>query len=242
MKNSNESHVFRLFGAKEGGGWHLSDEECFQALKVLRLKEHDIIEVGDGYGSWCLGKIFDIRGKGFKVDVLEEHHVERYQPWANLCLGALKPQALKECLPQLVELGFDHLHLFWQEGTAHQRISDKLSLKLKKIAVEAFKVSKGAYLPEISLHGTITEMMEALDSTQGDRLICLPSGEKGLGHDPFGSEVTVAVGGEIGFRDREIELFHEFGFTSVHLGAGILRAKTAAACALSIIRAGRKEG
>jgi RsmE family RNA methyltransferase len=90
------------------------------------------------------------------------------------------------------------------------------------------------HVPRILLYRRLMELLDTRFAKPGDdlRIIAHPTGapmERVVGGDPF---VTLAIGPEGGWIERELETFVARGFVPVSLGAPILRVETAVAAAL----------
>jgi 16S rRNA (uracil1498-N3)-methyltransferase len=144
---------------------------------------------------------------------------------------------------KLSELGVDALSLIETERTirfppgAEER--RRLSERLRSIAREGAMQSRRPFIMEIGeFHG----LREALQIPGGLTVVLHEGGSLSLSQVPDDiAHVTLFVGPEGGFADREIEDAHLAGASLASLGRGILRTETAAVvgAALLLARFGR---
>jgi 16S rRNA (uracil1498-N3)-methyltransferase len=87
------------------------------------------------------------------------------------------------------------------------------------------------HLPPIALHRRLMELVARFDGPGSGRLLAHPGGvpiERAVRSGP----ITLAIGPEGGWIEREVETFAARGFAIVSLGTPILRVETAVAAAL----------
>ncbi|HEU0035298.1 MAG TPA: RsmE family RNA methyltransferase, partial [Kofleriaceae bacterium] len=91
------------------------------------------------------------------------------------------------------------------------------------------------HLPALSVHERLMPLLDerwpAGGRRAGTRLVAHPGG-KPIEQAIRGDEITLAIGPEGGWIQREVDTFVERGFTPVAIGPQILRVETAVAAAL----------
>jgi 16S rRNA (uracil1498-N3)-methyltransferase len=237
------THKFRFFGQSFPSGtiltvgdhWYLSDDDAFHAIKVLRLQNGDSVEVMNGLGFVATGSLsIESSKKAFiKIEKCSVTKSAAYR--RGIAVGALKPQNCDEIIPSLVELGVTDIHIFLQEGTAKLRVSEAVLERWNRIIAASVKQCKAAFSPQLHVHSSVPELMQALSVYQR-RLRCDADGMQwSHGLSSAHTNVVMVVGSEKGFTDSEVRLFNEAGYQTLSIGAQILRATTAAVAAAVIL-------
>jgi 16S rRNA (uracil1498-N3)-methyltransferase len=115
--------------------------------------------------------------------------------------------------------------------------AEKRTERWKRIARQAAEQSRRVSPPEIDQPKKLKDIVHhnstlriLLDETESS--VALKSV---LQDYPSGEEVTLAIGPEGGWTQKELDQFHEAGWISASLGSTILRAETAAIAATAIV-------
>lgn len=97
--------------------------------------------------------------------------------------------------------------------------------RLMRILVEATEQCGGSCVPEL---GNVVGFEEAVKSAKGAKIMAYEKATaKSFGKLKIGDEVSVFVGPEGGFTEKEVALFEQNGGEIFHLGGRILRTETA---------------
>ena len=116
-----------------------------------------------------------------------------------------------------------------------QRMSANLAARLDRIALEACKQSRQPWSCAI---GAEVSPEAAVHAAQGRAFILHPGGTP-LRDAALGLEaMTLLIGPEGGFSDREVAACEAAGAVRVGLGAAILRIELAASAAMAVLRLG----
>lgn len=229
------THVFRFLGHPiNEHHWLIADEELTHLRQVLRLSQGASVEVMDGHGLVMTGTLADITSKQALVRIESSMLFPPSEYPLHLCLGALKPGAIDEALPSIVELGADGIHVFSSEGAAKWRLNEKALERWRRIVLGAAKQCKRPFLPEIVGYDDLAGLVQRLPANLDNRFTLDPGGRDIL-FAPFRPAGTVCViGGEHGLSEPALKILEQSGFIKVSMGPSILRAFTAsiAACAL----------
>lgn len=252
---ASDRHTFRFIGCRSGDHlWSLSDEESWHATKVLRLKEGTIVEATDGRGSLVRGELLRM-GKNLAIRVTAESFSEAPSTCFELVLGALKPGDLDDVLPGIVELGATKISVYLTQQTGKDRINSKALERWQRIIVTAVKQSKRLWLPELTTWGGLDEWLKQLHTTDNsmrwiftepdatapgtshpflplDAILRLKGGSPG---DPSVRWLHGIIGSERGFSPAETKAAANAGFKPISLGSHVLRSKTAAHAAATIL-------
>jgi|GEM_PF-379423 len=255
-------HVFRFFGSRVTDSlWRLDDAEAHHALKVLRLPPGEAVEVMDGMGAVARGTLKPTGKESADVDVIESRTEPAEPAGLELAMGALKPGDLDEILPALVELGMTRISIFINEQSGKSRVAEKSLDRWQRIIDASVKQSKRCWRPAIATYGSMEEWLldhRALNRPAGEvRWIFAEPGLDGDGGTgkttPAVTALTMAVGhaqrpftapppstiglvgSEKGFSPSEVRAALDAGFFPVSLGPHVLRARTAAIAAATML-------
>ena len=109
----------------------------------------------------------------------------------------------------------------------------------RKIVIEAAEQSEREIVPQILDPLQFSEIITQLSSTNKNNYICLARGNNPSLWSAIPSElpaeITIAIGSEGGWSDREISMAQNQGFQAVSLGKSILRAVTAPIVAATVV-------
>ncbi len=232
-------HRFRFHGIRKGEFlWELVAEEWHHILKVLRLEDGDVIELGDGMGWSAVATLFELGKQKGNFRIESESYVAKTPKSEEFTLGIgiLKPQGIDEILPGLVELGMNRLVLIPFHGMDRSRLNDKLLDRWQRQIIAAAKQAKAAWFPEL----VVAKNLEAFLARSSDfpsRYLLDPSGEVlSLGGEAMQGPWLGVVGSEGGWSEAELEDFRGQGFKMLSIHANILRATTAALATTAIFR------
>lgn len=225
----------------------LNEDESRHAVKVLRLKTGDHIQLIDGSGGWYEAEITDDHQKRCTVKVVTKQTEYNKRSWKlHIAVAPTKNiDRMEWFIEKATEIGIEEITPLDCEKSERTVIKTE---RLNKVAVSAIKQSMKAYLPKIN---ELTEFNKFIGSTSGF------NGEKFIAHcHPFplsskgeGSgvrshiktlytpqqNVLILIGPEGDFSAAEVKLAIENGFKEISLGQSRLRTETAALYACSVI-------
>lgn len=210
----------------------LTGQEAKHASKVLRYREGDAITIVDGQGGWYEGKIGRILRDTIQIRVDNKTFNEPPEPRIVMAMGIIKKRdRLEFAVEKAVELGVSELILFRSEHTIKENVRMD---RLESTILSAMKQSLRAYLPSISVHGSLQKVVENYKDTQ-----ILVAHEKQEGEPGIPvkfrntNNLLLLVGPEGGFAENEISLLMEYNAKIISLGSNRLRTETAVAAFLS---------
>jgi len=219
-----------------GGTATLAGDEAHHLTRVLRVEKGQKYEISDNREVW-LAEVEAARRDLVTFRMLER--VEATEPPSRMVVyvALIRFERIELLVEKATELGVERIVFFAAERSEKglDRAAPKRLERWRRIAREASEQSRRVRLPEI---GGLMAFQEALDTADG-RLLLLdetPAGTPLLATLPA-DRVSLLVGPEGGWTDRERALAHEAGWRSVSLGPSILRAETAAIAALAVIHA-----
>lgn len=219
--------MYRFIGKKEGEFLVIQDQEL-QHLKVLRLKDLDMVEVNDLNGNIYEGQIIEINKKKAIVKPLKKLNIEDED--LNITLMVCvpnQPSKIDDLIEPISQLGVNRLIPVISKRSAI-KISDIIKKKEKweKIGLNSIKQCKRVFplkienpveLPKINIDNGLKFVFYEKESFNN---------LKTLNIDSF-KDISIIIGPEGGFEDREIDILKEKGFIPLTLGKNILKFETA---------------
>ncbi|NBQ34287.1 MAG: 16S rRNA (uracil(1498)-N(3))-methyltransferase [Gammaproteobacteria bacterium] len=202
------------------------DDEGYKHIKATRKKVGDELIIFNGNGHDHCSKILEIK-KNCQLEVMsvnENHYLAQ-------CIG--KGVKMDLIIQKAVELGVKKITPIISERVV-VKINEKNHVKKidhwKKIIISACEQSNRSVIPELSPIETLDNFFQQHD---GNGIILDPESKTRLGDIDELNNVTLLIGPEGGFSDREIRLSYQANFMGVSLGKRILRMETASIASLS---------
>jgi len=205
----------------------LSPEESRHAVKVLRKRKGDLIDLTDGAGHYLQGAILKDSPQELMVELTKVEMRPRADTnQIELALPVIRPNRMDWAVEKLTELGVSKITPITCAYSTARQIK---KAHLRKIMISAIKQSGQFYLPEIGPVTGFTEWIEDTPPKDGLKYIAHQeiTDKEIKKTDPEGL-IYLAVGPEGGFHPEEINLALSSGFKILYLGESILRAETAA--------------
>ena len=214
----------------------LPEEESQHAVKVLRLKEGDEIEIVDGKGRFYHAEITFPHAKRCEVRLFSVEEDFHPQPvHLHIAIAPTKNMDRLEWFAEKVtEIGVGEITPLLCEHSERKVL--KLE-RLEKILVSAMKQSKKAYLPKLNDLKKFSDFLK--ETSRGSRYIahCYEEDKRVLVKDYApGSDALVMIGPEGDFSEKEVAMALEAGFVPVSLGESRLRTETAGVVACHTIQ------
>lgn len=214
----------------------LNEAESRHALKSLRLKEGDVIEVGDGKGNLYSSQIRTIGKSEIILDVLKTHSFEIPLPRLTIAIAPTKnPSRFEWFLEKATELGVYEIIPIETSRTERPRL--KLD-RAERIILSATKQCQRKHLPK--LH-SLTHFKDILKNKSEVKLIahCEADSERVEFADFLRSasakSILMLIGPEGDFTHDEIKVALDSGFRPVSLGENRLRTETAGVFAAAAV-------
>ncbi|MFH0976023.1 MAG: RsmE family RNA methyltransferase [Spirochaetota bacterium] len=212
----------------------LIEGEDFRHLrKVRRVKPGDLIDLRIDNGLICKGKICTVNADSLTVEILETKEGNSAGPDLNLILYAsiLKGKAFDFALQKAVETGVSKIIPVVTERTIPviERNSSRKA-RWEKIASAAAKQCMRKDIPVVADVITFSEAVSK--DRSGTKIIAHPE-QRSIDIKQYFTQkektkdVSLLIGPEGGFTDKEVDLAEENGWNSVIFGFTSLRAETA---------------
>ena len=216
----------------------LPEEEAKHVVRVLRMKEGDIINLMDGRGSFHEAEITTASNHRCLYRILSS--CEQTRPWAGKIHLAVAPTKLNDRIEWLAEkateIGWDRVSFLNCQFSERRNIKTE---RIEKILVSATKQSHKAWIPQVDEMLSIKEFGNSSGNDDTDRFIChCYEGEKPHLKDVVkkGRNCIVMIGPEGDFSVEEVALAEQYGFKPVTLGTSRLRTETAALVAVHLMQ------
>jgi 16S rRNA (uracil1498-N3)-methyltransferase len=215
-------------------------------LKVLKKKEGERFEAGIVDGSLGEAVLDEIGEKQLRFSFNPIGESPSLYP-VRIVIGFPRPIVLRRLLKDLSTLGVESISLAAGD-TGEKSYLDSNFLKGKAprdALVDGAMQGFTTRLPSLSVYPSLDRYLASLaslDESPGSR-VCLDNRDpetRFSGLEGAASPMTVAVGSERGWSDRERGLFAKAGFVSAGLGDRVLRTETA--CTVAVILALEKLG
>ncbi len=214
----------------------LTGPESHHLRVVLRLEAGEKIELFDGTGAIYQAVIRDIDKKEVLLQTISKQMAEECGPSVHFAQALLKGKKMDFLIQKATELGIEAIHPFTSLHCAVQPSYDKTK-RWEKISIEACKQC-GRPKP-LSCY-PVCDLSQVLKKGKShDTKLIFWEKEKAaldLVLQTSVQSIFMLIGPEGGFSDGEVESALRQNFQPVSLGRRILRAETAAFCAMSIVQ------
>jgi len=214
----------------------LDQVESLHAVKVLRKKQGDLIQVTDGKGGWFSCGITRPDPKSCKVAI----HSAEYgynRPVREIYLAICPTKnsdRIEYFLEKSIEIGISGVYFLKTQNTYPKKIHLE---RLEKIAVSAMKQSLKAYKPELHELVNFTGFMKEAACFEHKYIAHLNETSVDIMEIPLSGKMLVMIGPEGDFSKEELQMASENGFQTITLGKSRLRTETAGVFAVSILNA-----
>lgn len=202
-------------------------EESRHIIKVLRKKDSDILHVTNGLGFLFETEITLASDNKCTVQVLSVKKADEPKFRLHLAVAPTKMNDRFEWfLEKATEIGIQEITPVFCDRSERKAINPE---RFEKIILSAMKQSNGTFLPKLNPAISFKEFIK--QKNEGLNLIahCEESDKKSLKEILKPNEnVTMLIGPEGDFSEKEIALALENNFQPVTLGNTRLRTETAA--------------
>jgi len=210
----------------------LTPEQYHYLSRVLRLQKDDRFIAMNGQGEWWLAKLL-----GEQAEIIEPITIKTELPISTTLIIALPKNGFDEVVRQITELGVTKIIPVISDRTLLKPSPQKID-RWRRIATEAAEQSERQIVPEILEPITFKN---SFSLTNGTKYICYARGNTPhlLNYlmPSSNTEITIAIGPEGGWTEKEIQEAQTAEFQTVSLGKRILTAVLAPVVALSLVAA-----
>lgn len=220
-----------------GGVVRLEGEEGRHLARVLRRGVGSPVVLCDGRGRVGEARISSVHRDRVEVEVIAVATVPPPSaPAVDVALAVLHTAAMDWAVQKAVEVGVRRLHPVIAErsqlaaSAARRRVAH-----WRRAARQALKQCRRAWEMEVADPVGLADLLGDPEIA-GGLVVADPEGAPPGGAGRAG-DVTLLVGPEGGFSEREFELLERGGFPRARLGDHVLRAETAAVVGAALLRA-----
>ena len=223
VNDINENHII------------LDENDSKHAIKVLRLKKGDVIDIINGSGIRAKGEIIENHPKKTTVRLFDKIHFPKLTTLSLAFCPTKNNDRNDWIIEKATEIGVTDFYLIYSQNSERRKINHE---RIKKITVSALKQSGNLWLPKI--HGLMNykEFINNNLSIQNKFIAhCKGSKKNELTTLVKSSEPQLLVIGPEGdFTLEEINLAEEKGFKMVSIGENRLRTETACITGISLLK------
>ncbi len=201
---------------------------------VLRMTPGDQITLFDGSGGEYEANIIKINSNGVLVELgkfVDENRVPRLEIILGLVM--IKSGLMDLVVQKATELGVHAIYPLTSERCEIKLSGARADKKLqhwKDIAIGACQQCGMNLVPDTGPMLTVQEFMRVMDSDL--KLIGQPQSDTSISDiDGVFDSITLIIGPEGGFNDKELSVARDHGFVTFCLGPRTLRAETASIAA-----------
>lgn len=229
-----ELHLFYLPGLA-AGRTSLPDDEAGHAVRVLRMKEGDILHATDGKGCLYETRLVSASPKHCSVEIVESYpQPPLWRGGIHIAVAPTKHMDRMEWFAEKsTEIGCDTFHFLNCKNSERRILKTE---RIERIVISAVKQSHKARKPTIDELVTFETFLSFPFTGQKFIAHCheTPAGKKPLLKDLVSADSAslVLIGPEGDFTDDEVAAAEAAGFRSVSLGRSRLRTETAALAAV----------
>ena len=219
----------------------LDRDESHHLSRVLRLDKGAEVFVLDGAGKEYACRVARIAGIAVELEITEELTVETESPLKLILAQALAKsekfdlivqKAAELGIHQIIPLAADHADMKLDHGRASER-----QARWRRISLEALKQCGRTRLVEIRMPVDVDSLLES--NATGNVLVAFTEHgglalNKAMANIVLPTEVTLMIGPEGGWSERELTLFDQHRVVCATLGPRVLRTETAAIAAVAL--------
>lgn len=204
----------------------LSENESKHAIRVLRLKKHDTINLINGKGSFYEAIISDDNPKKCEVTITGIQKENLNRPVLHIAIAPTKNNDRTEWfIEKCTEIGITKITPTLCSNSERKKIKQE---RFEKTAISAMKQSLKATLPIVN---DLTNFKELINSPfNGGKYIahCYKNEQKHF-KDIYqkGENALILIGPEGDFSEEEVTLAKNNGYEPITFGESRLRTETA---------------
>ena len=206
---------------------HLSEEESYHCIKVLRMHHGDNIEMVDGNGGYYKGIIEEPDSKNCVVGIQKkEKEFGKRNYRLHIAIAPTKNiDRFEWFLEKATEIGIDEITPLICQRSERREIKTE---RLNKVIVSAMKQSLKAYLPKLNSAVSFPDFVKQNKASSSFICSCEVSDDSLL-KNLYQKErdAVILIGPEGDFTSDEIAMAIQNNFQQVSLSSSRLRTETA---------------
>jgi 16S rRNA (uracil1498-N3)-methyltransferase len=251
MSSPSPNRLFQAGPLPAGGTVRLEADASHHALRVLRLREGDPVELFDGSGTRWPGRLVDADPRGASVALGEPLDAGTESPVAIGLAQALPGgDRMDWVVEKAVELGATAIQPLFSRRSLLRLDPDRAARRVahwRRIAIAACMQCGRDRLPRVLEPVPLERWVAAPGDPRPDapglvgspaRWLLSPGAREGVGAlDAAPSGAWLLVGPEGGLDEAETARAHAAGWRALRLGPRVLRTETAGLAALAALQA-----
>lgn len=213
----------------------LDETESKHAIRVLRLKTGDKVQVVDGKGGFYTAEIIDTYSKKSRLRIIEtqKNYGERNFNLHIAIAPTKNNDRFEWFLEKATEIGINEITPLLCEHSERKTIKPD---RLEKILVSAMKQSLKTWLPKLNPMISFHEFIKRDGTTLKFIAHCNEGTKPHLKNEvEKGRNTIILIGPEGDFSPEEVNLARMNGFREISLGNSRLRTETAGIVACHIV-------
>jgi 16S rRNA (uracil1498-N3)-methyltransferase len=214
----------------EGSRIRITGEEHHHLI-VGRAETGELIEIFDGKGNVWTVAVESVSKRETVAVLRDSRTVPPPACELILAIALIRTAALELALEKAIEIGVTRVVPF--AAARSNAIAGNRHDRWSRIVIEAAKQSKRYHVPAID---TVANFEQVLKISASTKIMFAERDGGSLESALTGSPALYLIGPEGGWTDAEIAAARANGFHLVSLGAGILKAETAAIVGGALIR------
>lgn len=209
--------------------------------EVLKVKEGQIVDLAVRNGPRGKGKVAVMANESIKLKIewFSKHPNDLYP--VSLIVGISRPQTCRKILDQATALGvssYSFFHADKSEASYEQSNLWKSKEWINRIE-RGVEQAFASYIPNCQRFSSLEEALFKEIKSEGQKFIALDNYESNqpLSVDSLvpSSKITLCVGPERGWSNKERQLLYAHRYEFRHLGPRVLRVETAVVAALGVV-------
>lgn len=224
-----------------GPSFELPPKAAHHAIRVLRLRVNDVVQLFDGIGNELHGNILEINGKRIILGNLLTCTANRESPRSIVLAQAMcSSEKMDWIVQKATELGAAEIQPVQTQRSVAKLSGDRVERRAEHwqgVVIAACEQCGRNILPTVHPPQEFTAWLAGTRVTPGSKFILAPEGVAALHEQPAPQgTITLLVGPEGGFSEDETRLARDVGFIAVRMGPRILRTETAAIAGLAALQ------
>jgi 16S rRNA (uracil1498-N3)-methyltransferase len=208
-------------------------------IKVLRLREGAEVMLFNGDGCDYRATIVLPRSEACELSIGEAHPARNESPCRiTLLQGLCRGEKMDWVLEKATELGVHRIipvHCERSEVHLDSERAEKRRSHWSRVVLSACEQSGRATVPELEgLSELSTRLTQPIDAQL--KLALHPNPKSPAALPAQATRVAIAIGPEGGFSERDLAQLNLSGFTTVAMGARVLRTETAGPAAIAVLQ------
>ncbi len=222
----------------EDGLAYLSEDESLHAIKVLRMREGQKVELIDGTGGHFQGEISKASAKRCEIRIGKKDFYELNNlNYVHVAIAPTKnSDRIEWFVEKAIEIGVNEISFFYSEHSERRTMNMD---RTERVAISAMKQSLKYYLPKINDPIPLDKfILQNQDLVGGKYIAHLNNGNRLNFYKELGKQTRnlVLIGPEGDFTENEVNLAINHNFIPVALGESRLRTETAGMMAVAALQ------